>query len=183
MKSLYERFASSDDGSQLLAAARLRRELLRVLHKGLEACGLTQSELAQRLGVRKSAVSQALRGDGNLRVNTIASYLSAMGYELDVRLVEAGEPRKAVTEGREMVPAFKRDWIPVERSQVGTISESQLALNFAHSQFTVTLVEMRAAETEPFEMARCDFEGAAQSSQSFFVEPGEFRPIRIAASS
>ncbi|MFD0457492.1 helix-turn-helix domain-containing protein [Streptomyces violaceoruber] len=94
MKNLYERFASSEDGAQLLAATRLRRETLRILHKALEASGLTQSQLAERLRIRKSAVNQVFRGDGNLRVNTLAQYLSAMGFELDIRAVEAGSPAK-----------------------------------------------------------------------------------------
>ncbi|MFD8112234.1 helix-turn-helix domain-containing protein [Streptomyces microflavus] len=106
MNSLYDRFARSVDGARRLASARLRREALRSLHVALKASGLSQTELADRLRIRKSAVSQVLNGDGNLRIKTLAEYLSALGYELDMRLVEAGEPRKAVTEQRPVRPAF-----------------------------------------------------------------------------
>lgn len=106
MNTLYERIARTDDGAKRLAVARLKREVLRALHTALKASGLNQKELASRLKVRKSAVSQALRGEGNLRVQTVAEYLHALGYELDVRLVEAGEPRKAALEDREVAPAF-----------------------------------------------------------------------------
>ncbi|QIY95648.1 helix-turn-helix domain-containing protein [Streptomyces sp. S1D4-11] len=106
MSTLYERVASTDDGIKRLAVGRLKREVLRALHLGLKASGLTQSELASRLKIRKSAVNQVLRGDGNLRVQTVAEYLHALGYELDVRLVAVGEPRRAVLEGRDVVPAF-----------------------------------------------------------------------------
>ncbi len=109
MTSLYDRFARSVDGARRLASARLRHESLRSLHVALDASGLNQTELANRLGIRKSAVSQVLHGDGNLRVKTLAEYLSAMGYELDLRLVEAGEPRKALVEERPVRPAFQEE--------------------------------------------------------------------------
>ncbi|MBT2509674.1 helix-turn-helix transcriptional regulator [Streptomyces sp. ISL-98] len=105
MSSLYERMAKSDSGARHLASARLRHEVLRKLHIALDASGVTQSALADILRIRKSAVSQTLHGDGNLRIKTLAEYLNALGYELDVRLVDAGEPRRAATEGREVAVA------------------------------------------------------------------------------
>lgn len=109
MSTLYERFARTEDGPRFLAVARLKREVLRALNVALRESGVSQSELASRLKIRKSAVNQALRGDGNLRVKTIADYLEALGFELDVRLVRAGEPRQALVEGRAVVPAFPRE--------------------------------------------------------------------------
>ncbi|WP_197048795.1 helix-turn-helix domain-containing protein [Streptosporangium roseum] len=107
--SLYERFASTARGAHALAAARLRHEFLGALHQALKLSGLTQSDIAQSLGIRRSAVNQVFRGDGNLRINTVADYLHAMGFELDVRLVHAGEPRKAAVEQRAIKPAVP-DW-------------------------------------------------------------------------
>lgn len=92
--SLYRRLAASSTGVKALSAARLRYEVLRVLHLALEKSGQSQSELAGRLGVRKSAVNQVLRGDGNVRISTLADYLHATGYELELRLVPAGKPRE-----------------------------------------------------------------------------------------
>lgn len=107
--NLYERFAATVRGAHALAAARLRHEVLSVLHQALHLSGLTQSDVAEKLGIRRSAVNQVFRGDGNLRVNTIADYLHAMGFELDVRLTPAGEPRQAALEQREVRPAVP-DW-------------------------------------------------------------------------
>lgn len=39
MANLYERFASTEDGARRLAAARLRREALKALHRALKASG------------------------------------------------------------------------------------------------------------------------------------------------
>jgi transcriptional regulator with XRE-family HTH domain len=101
MSSLYDRLASKPGGEAALAAARLRREMLVALHHAFQVSGLrTHAEVARRLGVRRSAVSQVFKGYGNLRVNTIAQYLFALGFELDVNLVLAGEPRRAELEGR-----------------------------------------------------------------------------------
>ncbi|MGW4412627.1 helix-turn-helix domain-containing protein [Nonomuraea sp. NPDC004702] len=66
-----------------------------LLHKALESSGLTQSDLAKKLGYRRSAVNQVFRGDGNVRIETLAEYLHEMGFELDAHLVPAGEHRAA----------------------------------------------------------------------------------------
>ncbi|HUY44801.1 MAG TPA: helix-turn-helix domain-containing protein [Streptosporangiaceae bacterium] len=103
--SLYDRVESKPGGKAALAAARLRREVLVALHEAFAASDVhTQSEVAERLNVRKSAVSQVFRGDGNLRINTLADYLFALGFELNIQLVVAGEPRRAELEGRTAVP-------------------------------------------------------------------------------
>lgn len=105
MSSFYERVAAKPGGAAALAAARLREEMLVALHQAFELSGLhTKAEVARRLSVRRSAVSQVFKGDGNLRVNTLAEYLYALGFELDVKLVHAGELRRAELEGRAAVP-------------------------------------------------------------------------------
>lgn len=99
---LYERIAGRPGGGRRLASARLRRRVLVLLHQALEGSGLNQSLLAEKLGIRRSAVNQVFRGDGNVQINTVAEYLYEMGYELDVQVVEAGEHRRAFEEGREV---------------------------------------------------------------------------------
>jgi transcriptional regulator with XRE-family HTH domain len=98
--SLYERIARTDDGSRRLASARLRHEVLKLIHRAQQASGLNQVELARRLGIRKSAVNQVVRGDGNVRINTLAEYLHATGFEMTVQLVPAGQPRERVLRRR-----------------------------------------------------------------------------------
>jgi len=106
MSTLYDRVAAKVGGGAALAAARLRREVLVALLEAFEASGLqSQSELARRLHVRRSAVNQVLRGDGNVRINTLAEYLYALGFESNLTIVPAGEPRQAAIEGRPARPA------------------------------------------------------------------------------
>jgi transcriptional regulator with XRE-family HTH domain len=107
MSSLYDRVAGKPGGEAVLAAARLRREVLVALHQAFAASGLTtKTEVARRLDIRRSAVSQVFRGDGNLRINTLAECLFTLGFELDVKLVLAGEPRRAELEGRNAISAL-----------------------------------------------------------------------------
>nr|WP_237557934.1 helix-turn-helix transcriptional regulator [Streptomyces sp. SID5470] len=176
----------------------MRREALRILHRALEASGLTQSQLAERLHLRKSAVSQVFRGDGNLRVTTMANYLSAMGYELDIRLVKAGEPRKAVLERREMVPALKQDWVESSLSNPSSeiiysddashryvsVTSEPLQARFMSNHLTTMMVEMRMAPTDSSGGAPYEFRGyTAEVSLPDISPDQEFHPIRSEATS
>src|SRR6266487_4389419 len=101
--SLYESFAARPGGGRALAKARLQRTVLRILDRALTLSSVeSQSALAERLQIRKSAVSQVLRGDGNVRISTLADYLYELGFEANLELVSAGELRRAVVEGREV---------------------------------------------------------------------------------
>jgi transcriptional regulator with XRE-family HTH domain len=103
MTSLYDRVATIPGGARALSAARLRQNVLGVLHGCLAQSRLTQSELARRLSVRKSAVNRVFQGDGNLNVNTIAGYLHEMGAELRIEAVPVGTQRaEAVAEARDL---------------------------------------------------------------------------------
>lgn len=92
--SLYSSFSAKKDGQKLLASARLRYRILSVLHQALEESGLTKTDLAKRLNIRRSAVGNVFKGDGNLRINTLAEYLIAMDRELVVSVVDRGVPRQ-----------------------------------------------------------------------------------------
>jgi hypothetical protein len=105
--SLYDRVTAKPGGGRALAVARLRRSVLVALHRAFKASGLdSQSELAKRLPVRRSAVNQVFRGDGNVRINTLAEYLYEMGFEVNITLVRAGELRAAALENRFPMPAL-----------------------------------------------------------------------------
>jgi transcriptional regulator with XRE-family HTH domain len=53
-----------------------------LLQESLRESGKNQSDLAEELGLSRSAVSQVLLGDGNLRVATLAEYLFALGRKV-----------------------------------------------------------------------------------------------------
>lgn len=75
-------FVTQDiEGSRSYSRARLHRDALNLIHDALEASGMTQVDLAKALGIRKGAVNQVLRGNGNLRLSTLADYLAVLGVQ------------------------------------------------------------------------------------------------------
>ncbi len=104
--TLYEALASTRDGRRGLAAARLRYRVKGLLHRALASSGMSQSDVAKALGLGKSAVSQVFSCSGNLRVNTVAEYLDAMGFEVNLELVPAGTARKKAVQLRS-IPVTK----------------------------------------------------------------------------
>lgn len=90
----YEQVMATPGGARALSAARLRYEVLKYLHWALTYTGMSQRGLARRLGIQSAAVSSTLRGNGNLRVDTVAAYLHELGFELQVKLVPLGTARR-----------------------------------------------------------------------------------------
>jgi transcriptional regulator with XRE-family HTH domain len=97
--TLYDRVAATPGGARRLADARLRHEALHLLWQAQAASKLSVEQMAAELGVRRRAVRRVLDGNGDISVGTLARYLHAMGYEVELRLVAAGEPRRKVVEG------------------------------------------------------------------------------------
>lgn len=85
-----EALADDPVAAREMAAARFADRLLAALDSAMERGNIRASELARELGVTESAVSQVLKGDGNLRAFTFARYMRALGFEADVTIREAG---------------------------------------------------------------------------------------------
>ncbi|WP_081724900.1 helix-turn-helix domain-containing protein [Gordonia alkanivorans] len=83
-RSVVDEVVSTPEGAQGLAAARLSNEVMKVLLQAVKASGLSQRELAARVGVSEARVSQILNGDGNIRVAAVARYLNALGYTAQI---------------------------------------------------------------------------------------------------
>ncbi len=66
------------------AAARAVSRAGGLLHEAFRASGMTQKDLATMLNVSEGRVSQVLGGDQNMYVTTLARYLGAMGYQLEL---------------------------------------------------------------------------------------------------
>lgn len=70
--------------------ARRRRELLAELVANRRAAGLTQSEVAQRMGTSQPAVARLEAGEVDVRMSTVERYAAAVGRRVELRL-SAGE--------------------------------------------------------------------------------------------
>jgi transcriptional regulator with XRE-family HTH domain len=63
--------------------ARVRRELNKAFMEEAADRGLTQAELARKLGVDRSVVCRQLSGTANLTMRTLADYAWALDRDLD----------------------------------------------------------------------------------------------------
>jgi len=83
---------SIDAREQSMAAARLSVETIALMNRLFEESGISQRELARRLGVGEARVSQLLHGGGNVRIATLARVLHALGYVARLEFDTVGPP-------------------------------------------------------------------------------------------
>lgn len=84
--SLFDDLGASPLGARELAASQLTNDALVLLQTALTSTGVTQKQLAEKLGIGESRVSQVVNGDGNLKLSTFARYMRALGYAVTVNV-------------------------------------------------------------------------------------------------
>ena len=86
-------FPGQADEVEAGAAALVARSRARTLAEQRTRLGLTQAQVAQRMGVRQERVSAIERADpGSTEVRTLASYVEALGGRLEV-IADLGDER------------------------------------------------------------------------------------------
>lgn len=63
-----------------------RRQLATELVELRRAAGLSQTQLAARMGTSQSAIARLEAGDADIRLSTLERYAAALGQRLQVRL-------------------------------------------------------------------------------------------------
>lgn len=63
-----------------------RQQLASTLSARRAELGLSQTEVAARMGTSQSAVARLESGEADLRLSTLARYAAALGQRLDIRL-------------------------------------------------------------------------------------------------
>ena len=66
--------------------AQQRRRLLAELVERRRAAGLTQTEVAARMGTSQPAIARLEAGDVDARVSTVERYAAAVGFRVELRL-------------------------------------------------------------------------------------------------
>jgi len=81
---------SADAQAAWMAGERGR--LVRELAEQRQAAGLSQTEVAARMGTSQSAVARLESGTADVRASTLERYAAAVGSEITWKLNRPGEP-------------------------------------------------------------------------------------------
>jgi predicted transcriptional regulator len=72
--------------------ARKRREVVADLARRRHQVGLSQTEVAARMGTSQSAIARLEAGDNDMRISTLERYAAALGQQLEWRI--SAEPEE-----------------------------------------------------------------------------------------
>lgn len=86
-----------DEEREHLAAAEAAIDIAILLHRARERRGLSQSAAARLAGLQQQAVSRLERPSANPQLETIRTYLGALGYRLDLNVVDLGTGENAMS--------------------------------------------------------------------------------------
>ena len=78
--------------AQAVRMAGERGRLVRELAEQRQAAGLSQTEVAARMGTSQSAVARLESGTADVRASTLERYAAAVGSEITWKLNRPGEP-------------------------------------------------------------------------------------------
>lgn len=84
-----ERAASNPAFPGMVEAAYERRRLLRALAERREELGLSQTQVAARMGTSQSSVARLESGEADARLSTIERFSAALGVRLNWSLDDA----------------------------------------------------------------------------------------------
>ncbi|MBE6407767.1 MAG: helix-turn-helix transcriptional regulator [Lentisphaerae bacterium] len=73
--------------AEAIKAQQTRMDLVIALHKARKAAGLTQKELAEKIGTKQTYIAQLERGRRNVTLATIEKYARACGKQIAITLI------------------------------------------------------------------------------------------------
>jgi transcriptional regulator with XRE-family HTH domain len=82
----------------LALSAQVERQLREAYARKFEAGLATQSSIAEKLGIDRSAVHRRLTGRTNMTLETLADMVWALDQAIEVRIDDAGEGAQAEAE-------------------------------------------------------------------------------------
>lgn len=103
-------FRRTHESERLLAEERVVVGATELLCEALERRHLSRAELAERLGVSPSEITQCLSGRRNLSLRKFAAMLHEMEFGVDARLID-----RAASGGEVPLPSRRMNW-PCERT-------------------------------------------------------------------
>ncbi len=92
--SMYKEIMSTEEGRREVCAELAILSATELIVELMQKQGLKRKDLAERMGVSKSRVTQILNGDTNMKLSTLAYALAAMGEVLEVSSREIDANKK-----------------------------------------------------------------------------------------
>lgn len=90
---MLRKILSTEEGRREYVREGLLHRIAEALDDIMQAQGVSQGELARKLGITKQRASQLASGTENLTLKTIADAFTVLGHELDVRPVALELPK------------------------------------------------------------------------------------------
>ena len=78
----------TEEGQEDLVVAESAIDIAMLLHQGRQLRGLSQPAAAARAGMLRQAVSRLERPDPNVRLATLRKYLGALGYAVEINVID-----------------------------------------------------------------------------------------------
>jgi ribosome-binding protein aMBF1 (putative translation factor) len=96
----------SEKERHALATADAAIDIAILLYRAREQRGLSQAAAARRAGLQQQAVSRLERSGANLQLETLRSYLGALGYVVELSVFDLDTGERALT--ADLAPAARR---------------------------------------------------------------------------
>jgi len=102
----------------LVLAGEIERQLREVYDRKFRAQEATQSSLADKLGINRSAVNRRLTGRTNMTIETLADMVWALDQSISVKIFNPAELQGLNT-------IFKPQSVPPPKTPASTLSQNQ----------------------------------------------------------
>ncbi|MBY5973001.1 helix-turn-helix domain-containing protein [Ferrimonas balearica] len=114
--------------------ARLNRKLIATFVEQARTRKLTKQQIADALGIDKSQVSRALRGDANLTERRIGELLWAMGVDGDLGIHQLAQPGNGCSYGSSL--GMQSDSEPIDVKDFSSGATKSLNKDRRHLSFS-----------------------------------------------
>lgn len=108
----------------------LRLKLTEVMMEARKQAGLTQAQLAERLGVQQARISKLENGNNDRTIDSVVAYLTAVDAELLI----------AVRQGEQVFQASRDCWV-VDVPNVKTVELQKVQTDFDLEPLTTTTMQ------------------------------------------
>lgn len=78
----------TDEERQEYTVAETALDLASILYRIRQERGLTQREAAERAALQQQAISRLEKAASNVQLGTLQRYLSALGYRLEISVID-----------------------------------------------------------------------------------------------